>query len=89
MSVDSGTDDSIDTIRCRRLDRKLPAPRLKEHGELVRNRPDCRHLISQPGFEQFGVGDGRFPESQQGSDLGAMRGSLRMRTDTLVTDRQL
>ena len=77
MSVDRGTDDPIDTIRCGRLDRKLAAPRLKERGELVRNRPDCRHSISQPGFEQFGVGDGRFPEAQQGSDLGAVpfRGS--------------
>jgi hypothetical protein len=59
MSVDRGTGDPIDTIRCGRLDRKLAAPRLKERGELIRNHPDCRHSISQPGFEQFGVGDGR------------------------------
>jgi hypothetical protein len=39
---------------------------------LVRNRADCRHSISQPGFEEFGVGNGCFPESQQGSDLGAV-----------------
>jgi len=28
--------------------------------------------IAQPGFEQFGVGDGRFPESQPCPDLGPM-----------------
>jgi hypothetical protein len=39
---------------------------------LVWNRPDGRHLISQPGFEEFGVGDGRFPESEPGSDFGAV-----------------
>jgi hypothetical protein len=72
MSVDRGTGDPIDTIRCGRLDRKLAAPRLKERGELIRNHPDCRHSISQPGFEQFGVGDGRFPESQPCPDLGPM-----------------
>ena len=77
MSVDCGADDPIDPIRCGRLDRKLAAPGLKKRGELVRNGPDCGHSISQPGFEQFGVGNGRFPEAQQGSDLGAvpLRGS--------------
>jgi hypothetical protein len=42
ISVDRGTDDSIDTIRCGQLDRKLATWRLKERGELVRNHPNCR-----------------------------------------------
>ena len=64
MSMDRGTDDPIDTVGCWRLDRKLATPRLKERNELVRNRPDGGYLISQPGFEQFGVGDGRFSEAK-------------------------
>jgi type 1 fimbriae regulatory protein FimB len=77
MGMDRGADDSIDTIRCGRLDRKLATSRLKERGELIRNHPDCRHSISQPSFEQLGVGNGCFPKPQQGSDLGTMsfRGS--------------
>jgi hypothetical protein len=72
MGVDRRTDDSIDTIRYGRLDRKLATSRLKERGELIWNRPDCLHSISQPGFEQHDVGDGRFPGSQPCSDLGPM-----------------
>jgi hypothetical protein len=72
MSMDRGADDSIDTIRCGQLNRKLATSRFKERGELIRNHPDCRHSISQPGFEQLGVGGGRFPESQPCSDLGPM-----------------
>ena len=58
MSVDRGADDSIDTIQCGQLDRKLPTSGLKERGEFIRNHPDCRHSISQPGFEELGVGNG-------------------------------
>src|SRR5208282_4578004 len=72
MSMDRSTDDPIHTVGYGRLDRKLATPRLKERSELVWNRPDGRHLISQPDFEPVGVGDGRFPEAEPGSDLGAV-----------------
>jgi len=33
--------------------------------------PDGGHLLSQPAFEQLGVGDSRLAETDQGSDFGA------------------
>ena len=70
--MDRGADDPIDTIGRGRLDRKLATPRFEEHGKLIRCRPDRRHLISQPLFEQLAVGDGRLPEACQSADLGPM-----------------
>jgi hypothetical protein len=54
-------------------------PRLKECGELIRDRSDGGDLISQPGFEPLRVGDGRFPKSKRRPDFGAVtfRGSFR------------
>ena len=72
MSADRGTDDPIDTIGCGRLDRKLATPRLNERGELVLNYPNGGYLISQPGFEQLGIGDGCLPKAKQGPDFRAM-----------------
>ena len=72
MSMDRGADDSVDTISRGRLDRKLATPRLQKRNELVWRRSDSRHLISQPTFEQFRVGDRRFAEAEQHPDLGPM-----------------
>ena len=72
MSMDRGADDTVDAIGRGRLDRKLATPRLQERNELVWRRSDSRHLISQPTFEQFRVGDRRFAEAEQHPDLGPM-----------------
>jgi hypothetical protein len=72
VSMDCGTDDPLDAIGCGRLDGKLATPRLEERSQLIRHCPDARHLIPQPGFEQRRVGDGRFPKSKQGTDLGTV-----------------
>lgn len=74
MSMDRGTHDPIDTVGCRRFDRKLTAPRRKECGELVRTGPDGGYLISHPGFEHLSVGDGRFSEAK--ARLGSRRDAV-------------
>jgi hypothetical protein len=45
---------------------------------MIRDRPDGGDLISQPGFEPLGIGDGRFPKSKRRPDFGAVsfRGSF-------------
>ncbi len=72
QSMDRGTDDPIDTVGCWRFDRKLATSRHEERGELVWDRPDGWHLISQPSLEQLGVGDSRRPVAKPGADLGAV-----------------
>lgn len=77
VSMDCGTNDPIDTVGCGHLHRKLATPRLKKRRELIRDHPDGWYLISQPGFEQLGVSDSRFPKSERGPDLSTVpfRGS--------------
>ena len=70
--MDRGADDTVDAIVRGRLDRKLATPRPQKRNELVWRRSDSRHLISQPTFEQFRVGDRRFAEAEQHPDLGPM-----------------
>ena len=72
MGMDRGADDPIDTISRGRLDRKLTTPGFEERNKLIRARPHGRHLISQPLFEQVGVGNRCFSEAKQSSDLGPM-----------------
>ena len=72
MSTDRSANDAVDTIGCGRLDRKRAAPRLQKRNELIRNRTDSRHLISQPIFEQRRIGDARLSKASQGADFGTM-----------------
>jgi len=72
MSTDRGANDAVDTIGRGRLDRKHAAPRLQKRNELIRNRTDSRHLISQPIFEQRRIGDARLSKASQGADFGTM-----------------
>jgi enolase len=72
MRTDRGANDAVDTIGRGRLDRKRAAPRLQKRNELIRNRTDSRHLISQPIFEPPRIGDARLPKASQGADFGTM-----------------
>jgi hypothetical protein len=72
MRVDRGPDDPVDAVGRRRFDPKLAAPGLEEGGEGIGIGARRGHPIAQPGLERLGVGDGCFPEPEQGTDLGAV-----------------